>query len=76
MMRSGFLPNLSLRPPTTGLDRNCRKENIEPRNPPNNTVVNCEGAPTISRNTSTYRSSDSLSGISSVVLFSPYSLVA
>merc|ERR1719483_2075677 len=30
MIMRGFLPNLSLSPPTTGLARNCRKENREP----------------------------------------------
>ena len=54
-MRRGFLPNLSLSPPTTGLARNWRKEKMEPRNPPNSTVLNWGGAPTILRNTSTYK---------------------
>ena len=52
---SGFLPNLSLRPPMMGLARNWRNEKMDPRKPPNNTVLNSTGAPTLSRNQSTFK---------------------
>ena len=40
-----------------GLARNWRKEKMEPRRPPNRTVLNCAGAPTLLRNQSTLTSS-------------------
>ena len=49
----GLLPYLSLRPPMMGLARNWRKEKMEPRKPPNKTVLNSTGAPTLLLNQST-----------------------
>ena len=49
--------NLSLSPPMMGLAMNWRKEKMEPRKPPNSTVLNSTGAPTLARNQSTLFSS-------------------
>lgn len=40
-----------------GLAMNWRKEKMEPRKPPNSTVLNSSGAPTLARNQSTLFSS-------------------
>lgn len=44
--RIGFLPYLSDKPPANGETTYCRKENKDPRKPPNKTELVASGAPT------------------------------